>query len=146
MLADTPRIAARLVVDSDPFAIRQGLEDLSQTILLGDLKPHDRGTVEIVLAEVLNNIAEHAYANAPGSIEVEIQLTDSHLLCRFVDTGLPMPNSTPPAGVLPPLDGEDLPEGGFGWHLIRSLSRDLVYCRDGEKNLLTLRLDTEQSG
>ena len=143
MPAETRRTTAKLAIDSDPLAIRHGLAQLSKTILMGDLKPHDRGTVEIVLAEVLNNIAEHAYANAPGVIDIEIQITDSHLLCRFVDTGLPMPYAVLPDGVLPSLDGE-LPEGGFGWHLIRALSHDLIYRRDGERNLLTLTLDTDQ--
>lgn len=144
MRADKRGFSAKMAMDSDPTSIRLGLEQLSKSILMRDLAPHDQSTVEIVLAEVLNNIGEHAYADTPGKIEIEIQITSSHLLCRFVDTGLPMPNCTLPAGNLPIFDNDDLPEGGFGWHLIRSLSRDLVYLREGERNLLTLRVDTEQ--
>ena len=31
-----------------------------------------RGTVELVLAEVLNNVAEHAYAGGSGPVAVDL--------------------------------------------------------------------------
>ena len=54
-----------------------------------------------------------------------------------------MPGGRPPAGRLP--DGADcalvdLPEGGFGWHLIRTLTRDLAYVRSGGCNRLSFLL------
>ena len=55
----------------------------------------------------------------------------------------PSPGGEPPAGQAP--DPDDLPEGGFGWHLIRSLSKDLEYHREGDRNFLTFRLDMRQS-
>ena len=76
----------------------------------------------------------------------KLQLRRNELLCLISDTGLPMPEGQLPAGVLAPLgDFADLPEGGFGWHLIRSLSKDLSYRREGGRNLLSFRLDTQQS-
>ena len=48
---------------------------------------------------------------------------------------------------MPPLGAvEDLPEGGFGWHVIRTLSKDLHYRRENGRNQLSFRLDTTQSG
>ena len=143
MRAEVPCPAARLVVNSDPLSIRQGLEQLSQTALIGELTPPCRNIVEIVLAEVLNNIVEHAYANSSGKIEVEIQLADGRLHCRFADSGAPMPNGILPDGSLPVLDCTDPPEGGFGWHLIRTLADNLAYCRQGNRNLLCLSLNRE---
>jgi serine/threonine-protein kinase RsbW len=94
----------------------------------------------------LNNIVEHAYARHQGDIVVTLQLSASELVCRIVDTGLPMPEGVLPAGKLKPmLADEDLPEGGFGWFLIRTLSRDLEYRRDGNNNLLSFRLDMGQT-
>ncbi|MDP1578473.1 MAG: ATP-binding protein, partial [Cypionkella sp.] len=81
-----------------------------------------------------------------GEIEISLQLRRNELLCMISDTGAPMPGGQLPAGVLAPLgDFADLPEGGFGWHLIRSLSKDLSYRREGGRNLLSFRLDTLQS-
>ncbi len=54
-----------------------------------------------------------------------------------------MPGGQPPAGHLPrvaapPPGGGvgDLPEGGFGWSLIRTLTTDLSYSRQAGRNEL----------
>ncbi|HEX9858159.1 MAG TPA: ATP-binding protein, partial [Paracoccaceae bacterium] len=115
------------------------------TLLLRALPAAERGTAELVLAEVLNNIVEHAYASASGDIELTLHLHQSELVCRIEDRGLPMPGERLPVGDLRRIDGDDLPEGGFGWHLIRTLSRELNYRRINGRNQLSFRLDAGQS-
>lgn len=102
-----------------------------------------RGSAELVLAEVLNNVAEHAYPQATGPVSVSIGRTDKGLRFVIVDQGLPMPDGVLPTGELPasfvgPLAA--LPEGGFGWHLIRSLTTDLSYSRANGCNHLQFML------
>ncbi len=135
--------ATRIVIPSDPFAVRHGLKSLFQSLLLQKLDEANRGKAEIVLAEALNNIVEHAYADGKGEIELTICLNRQGLNCKIVDHGAPMPDGALPSGVLGSPD--DLPEGGFGWHLIRTLSEDLSYARVAGQNQLTFRLTTEQS-
>lgn len=126
------------------MAVRDALQFLFEARQLGQLCEDDRGTAEIVLAEALNNIVEHAYARHQGDIEVTIRVATGSLDCTISDHGLPIPGETLPAGRLPQmLDLDDLPEGGFGWHMIRSLSRDLAYCRVDGRNELTFRLETQ---
>lgn len=132
-----------IVIPSDPMAVRQGLKSLFDSLLLRQLDETDRGKAEIVLAEALNNIVEHAYADGTGEIELTICLNQRGLTCRIVDQGAPMPHGTLPCGHLAAPEG--LPEGGFGWHLIRTLSEDLRYARVAGQNQLTFRLTTEQS-
>ena len=101
------------------------------------------GVVEIVLAEVLNNVVEHAYAaHGRGVVEVEVELTPAALLFRVLDDGRPMPEGDAPAGAAHDLDvvTDDLPEGGFGWFLIRELTDDLRYRRIGNRNELTFQI------
>ena len=38
---------------------------------------------------------------------------------------------------------QDLPEGGFGWFLIRSLTRDLTYLREDGYNMLCFCVDVD---
>ncbi|MDZ4394423.1 ATP-binding protein [Cypionkella sp.] len=138
--------SARLTIPGHQTAVRDGLRALLDTLLLRSLPEDGRGTAEIVLAEALNNIVEHAYAHHDGEIEISLQLRRNELLCKISDTGVPMPGGQLPAGVLAPhVDCADLPEGGFGWHLIRRLSKDLDYRREDGRNLLSFRLDTKQS-
>jgi serine/threonine-protein kinase RsbW len=77
----------------------------------------------MVLAEVLNNIVEHGYPNPqkPGPIGVQCTLVGSGLDIALTDTGEPMPNGEPPIGNAPNTNVQfaDLPEGEFGWFLIK---------------------------
>ncbi|MDP4034535.1 MAG: ATP-binding protein [Pseudorhodobacter sp.] len=137
---------ARIVISADPTAVREGLRALFDTLLLRGLSMAKRGTVEIVLAEALNNIVEHAYADAGGKIELTLQLHHAELVCQIEDKGRPMPGGSLPAGELHVIEGQESPpEGGFGWHLIRTLSRDLHYRRIDGRNQLSFRLDAGQS-
>ncbi|SMX38370.1 ATP-binding protein [Maliponia aquimaris] len=125
-------------------------EDVSATLvgirdLLADeaVLPPPECSWELVVAEVLNNIVEHAYQDrAGGEIRLRLKFQPDRLTVSFTDFGLPMPDGTLPDGERASLDvaQEDLPEGGFGWFLIRSLSERLEYRHDGASNQLTLTL------
>jgi serine/threonine-protein kinase RsbW len=130
---DTPS----LVFTADPAAVRAALASLIAASPVHDLPEEDRGTVELVLAEVLNNVAEHAYAGGSGPVEVGLCATPLGIACRIIDRGLAMPDGQLPEGSLPPVAPDDLPEGGFGWHLIRSLTADLSYARSAGQNRLS---------
>ncbi|QDC07731.1 ATP-binding protein [Oceanicola sp. D3] len=124
--------------------VRRALEHV-----LGNLSPlalsdEDRGTVELVLAEVLNNVVEHAYDEAAsGVIEINVLQGERRIFCTVTDHGRAMPGLDAPAGQAAEVDVplEALPEGGFGWFLIRQLSKDLNYTRDSGQNRLSFSLD-----
>ena len=136
---------------SHPEQVRRALQKVlasplltnpNQTAQEDDL----RGTAEIVLAEVLNNIVEHAYADQAGNITLRLVRHDGALHCTVSDTGAPMPGLCLPEGQFQPLkDLADLPEGGFGWFLIRSLVTELTYQRIDGENRLSFILPDEQS-
>jgi serine/threonine-protein kinase RsbW len=130
-----------LVIRAEPASVRAALQRITAAAPVCDLSPDQRSTVELVLAEVLNNVAEHAYADAAGHVAVTVALHSGTLDCEVVDEGAAMPGGTLPEGRLPvhAPDG-DLPEGGFGWHLIRSLTRDLAYRRQRGSNRLSFTI------
>jgi len=135
------------------FRLRTAASEMSVRDLLADMRAQLRvhgmteamcGTVEIVLAEALNNIVEHAYADTEaGEIGLHAVLTPGCLSCTLSDRGAPLAAPDLPAGRLPDLGAgcEALPEGGFGWFLIRSLTRELRYDRAEDANRLTLHFD-----
>ena len=134
----------RMVFDGDPEAVRTALGELFERPILARLTEGCRGTIEIVLAEVMNNVSEHAYAEYPGTIDLSISAHGDFILAQMVDTGLPMPGGELPGGKLAGGDGiQDLPEGGFGWFLIRSLTRELNYLREGGTNRLSFCVDVD---
>jgi serine/threonine-protein kinase RsbW len=102
------------------------------------------GAVEIVLAEVVNNIVEHAYAGvAPGEVVITGDIQDKTLKLTAIDFGKPLPEGKLPEGKPADVSGDiqDLPEGGFGWFMIRTLTRDTRYRRDNDQNRLELTMD-----
>lgn len=138
VLSLDPPDRARIVIDATVLDVREGLRGLMRCPLVRDLSQDCLGTTELVLAEALNNVVEHAYAHFPGQIEVEVRRDPDHLRFDISDRGLPMPGAQPPPGRLPEAETfENLPEGGFGWFLIRSLVQDLAYRREGQRNLLS---------
>jgi serine/threonine-protein kinase RsbW len=96
----------------------------------------------LVLAEALNNVVEHAYGfSEDGRISVFLACKGRDLRIVIKDCGRDF------AGVLPDVQMtdqdcalEDLPEGGFGWFLIKTLAKDVQFSRDGHLNRLALSL------
>lgn len=126
-------------------AVRTSLQSLMSSALLRGLNDDCRDTAQIVLAEVLNNVVEHAYAQTPGEIEITLAFGADGLCCNIYDSGLPMPGLALPEGKLAAYgETADLPEGGFGWFLIRSMTKDLAYARAEGRNHLSFWLDAHQ--
>lgn len=130
--------------NSSKAAVRQALAEVRQELAPLGLDIEELQIVELVLAEALNNIVEHAYAQpVPDDM---ITICGDHrangLHFRIVDRGGAMPDGKPPLGNTQPISAEieDLPEGGFGWFLIRDLAKDVCYRRIGTENRLDLRL------
>lgn len=131
-----------LVLRAEPASVRAALQTITAVPPVCDLPADHRATIELVLAEVLNNVAEHAYAKSSGHVAVTVVLVPEGLACEVVDNGDGMPGGLLPEGDLPQ---GDLPEGGFGWHLIRALSRDISYRRQRGTNRLTLLIPLDAS-
>lgn len=143
---DSFGVAMQITIPGNVDAVREALQDLGQSPLFARMSPDLCTNAEIVLAEVLNNIVEHAYARRRGDIRLDLVLQPDGLYCQVADHGTPMPGLNLPAGAFQPLDQiEDLPEGGFGWFLIRNLTEDLQYQHSDGVNALTFRLISEQS-
>ncbi|MBE3640349.1 ATP-binding protein [Mangrovicoccus algicola] len=133
----------RLTLPAEPDAVRDALLRLARDLPAMGVRAESLGTVELVLAELLNNIVEHAYSAGPrGEIELELERRRSRLICTIVDRGRPMPGGAlPPRRDLPVFaDRRDLPEGGFGWFLIHELVEDLSYSRRNGMNVVRVGL------
>lgn len=144
----TPRSAPPMTFQINLFsggnAARHALDQVLSALEPFELDPEEVGTIQLVLAEILNNVVEHAYpAAAPdGPIQVKCKHHADGLHFAIEDEGKPMPAGAIPIGDRPEVNVEtaDLPEGGFGWFLIKELAKDITYCRNGDKNQLSLRI------
>ncbi|SEV89818.1 serine/threonine-protein kinase RsbW [Aliiroseovarius sediminilitoris] len=129
----------RLVFPARPMAVRRALQASMTGLSRLNLTADERGVIEIVLAEVLNNVVEHAYDHhKDGVIELQVRRMQDSLSFTVLDDGVPLPKGNLPEHTRNKLDGpvEELPEGGFGWSLIQDLTRDLHYVRSDVRNRL----------
>ena len=127
---------------------RTALRRLDQGLARCGLTSEQRATVELVLAEVLNNVTEHAYSWRTGEpVELSFDLIFGRLTVLVCDDGITLPGGKLPQGRPQVVDCpvQDLPEGGFGWNLIRAFTRSLHYERIGRRNVLTLEFSLENN-
>ncbi|PKQ13077.1 MAG: ATP-binding protein [Alphaproteobacteria bacterium HGW-Alphaproteobacteria-1] len=127
------------------MAVRALLAEIRGWLCLQGLDDAACGKIEIALAEALNNVVEHASLDSKDEIALDMTLAPDGIGVELRDRGAPLPGLTPPRGDPPTLTGDrdNLPEGGFGWFLIRTLTTDLHYARTDGKNHLSLRFAPE---
>jgi serine/threonine-protein kinase RsbW len=124
-------------------SIRDALSEVRSRLARMSLTEEEITTVEVVLAEVMNNVAEHAYAwRRDGEMILGLRQTREGVIISVTDEGLPMPDAELPFGerLDPTIPLEDMPEGGFGWLIIRQLAREVRYVREGGVNQLSFRV------
>ena len=124
-------------------SVREALGDIRSRLEGYDLTLEELNTVEVVLAEVMNNVAEHAYAwRRDGEMLVHMRMSSLGLHCSVTDEGSEMPEDALPFGdgIDPATPIDDMPEGGFGWLIIRRLAHDVRYLRQSGVNELSFRL------
>lgn len=136
------------VLQADPHDVRQALKDL-RARFAPRISADTMGRLELVLAEVMNNVVEHAGLAPPGpmsrSIHLCVVMHDNGLSCAITDDGGRLPADCLLPRGLPVMDPLDLPEGGFGWCLIQGLTQSLCYYREDQRNCLAFMVPYRQS-
>lgn len=133
---------------SHPFAVRDMLAKLTQGLSSWGLDANTLHKVELVVAEALNNVYEHACGYQDGIyFSTTARFVPPGLVIEVVDHGAAMPGFVLPKQALatarPPrvdVPVQALPEGGWGWMLIRDLTEDTCYERKADGNHLRLRM------
>lgn len=144
----SPRLHFEDSINADSVSVRDTIIEIMRS-LQREFPSQSEGIVstEIVLAEVLNNIVEHSYEGSNiGSVTVSVLCNDDMISVETRDYGVPMPGLTPPdpAQEDMPMAVEDLPEGGFGWFFIRSLSSHMEYRRSGQQNIFCVQIPVQR--
>ena len=139
----------RLSFPATSLHVRDALQVATAELRFAGLGGETGEEIELVLAEALNNVVEHAYGDTGGRIDLHIRQSPVHIECEVIDCGRAFPPGELPGAALPssalnPQQVDDLPEGGFGWFLIRSLTRHLSYDRQDARNTLQFSLDVKR--
>lgn len=122
-----------------PAGIRRVLHSIRMQLSERTLGGAETITIaELVLAEVLNNISEHAYRNTDcGTINVMADDLVWAWQFHVFDKGTAIPEAVPlPAEASTP-EVSRLPESGFGLIIINTLADNLEYKRSNDTNHLS---------
>ncbi len=117
------------------------LDEICLWMMQADATDADITNVQIVLGEALNNIIKHGFeSEGSGRIELKISLMGDGIVVRLCDDGIAF---TPPEISDTPLQGKNdlknLPEGGFGWFLIKQITSSIEFTRFTNRNYLVLK-------
>ncbi len=140
------KVRVEVKIKPDFLEVRRALAEIRAS-LAPILDDDPMSTIEIVGAEILNNVVEHGFAGEIEDdkfIEVFAAFDGQKLILRIIDDGIPMPGGAVPEGKARDIDPKSisaLPEGGFGWGLIHMLSGDLSYAYQDGKNRLQVSID-----
>ena len=111
---------------------------LKQTILstLGTNEKSKR--IILVCEEIFSNILKYSKAD---EVSFTVKQTDDGLAVFFTDDGVPF---DPVNAEIIDKEFEELDSGGMGMMLARMNSSEMVYNREGDKNVLMLRFDIDE--
>ncbi len=101
----------------------------------------DIDIIELAIVEAANNTVEHAYSGKKGNpIELSITRLSDSLEIKIYDSGIPYAPSSFPY-IEPDLKDDiiNIPEGGRGLFIIKSIMDDISFSRESGLNVLILR-------
>ncbi len=135
--------SAAFVLPATNEGVREGVKAVTEVIRQRNASDEDLTSIELALAEILNNVVEHAYEDSGlGEMEIKIDIDGPDVFFRILDWGEPMPKGRLPLGnpadvSRPAVEQE---EGGYGLFMIRQLARKLRYTRLGDQNEISFRI------
>ncbi len=142
MQVNAPPIA--LCFAATGLDVREAMRTIARVLQEWGTDSRTLAAAEIAVTEALNNIVEHGYADArKQEILVRLSAEPSHLRIDLTDSGAPFPGGVIPSPDAHDLGGPvgDLPEGGFGWRMIRRLTSSIRYERRAGRNHLSLFIE-----
>ena len=92
--------------------------------------------IHTVSDEILSNIIKYAYQKPNGIIEVECKTTNNSLFIIYTDLGIPFDPLK-----FKKVNTESFPIGMQGINIVKAFADNVEYCRQGNANRLTIRLN-----
>ena len=146
---DLTMVLLELDVRTEVTVERPTFDDIPPVIdrvsdLLSLCDPVRTAEVGVILDEVLNNVISYAFAEQPAPIlHVLAALHDGMLRLEVTDNGCAF---DPTVAKQPDLDAEADGRlfGGYGIHLVRSLSQSVGYDRIDGRNILSIEKDMRE--
>ncbi len=136
------RLSRRCMIPASEISVRTCLQSVIGEARRAGIDADTRDRLQLVLAEVLNNIVEHGgHGEAGGIIDLKLDGGPSGIEIVVRDDGRPLPRAClENRSSVAESWADEPPEGGFGWPLILMLADEVKHQRDGNWNSLKVRV------
>ncbi len=127
---------ARITLESRESELARLGESIEQFGAEQDWSPKLLFQLQLALEEIALNVINHGYGEAGHHLEIDLESTPESITVEVSDSARPYnPLVETPA---PELDAEveDRTIGGLGVHIVRTISDQISYVREGGKNRL----------
>ncbi len=95
------------------------------------------GKIQLACEEALVNVINYAYTESGGDVEITYENKDTSLEIVITDSGTEFdPLSRPEPDIMSPMQERKI--GGLGIFMIKKIMDEVIYKREGGKNVLTL--------
>jgi len=119
----------RLRIPARPEYIALSRLALSGLADISALTDEELADLKLALTEAVSNSVRHAYPGGSGFVSIAYELSARTLGIEVVDDGAGFDPDRPP-----PLEGDELSEGGLGIAIIRTIADELeIQSRPGER-------------
>jgi anti-sigma regulatory factor (Ser/Thr protein kinase) len=129
-----------------PARVESWDEVLAQLeVCLEDADPRLLGHLALAAEEIFVNIALYAYAEGEGQVWVRFYWSEEQIVLEFQDNGAaynPLAKADPDIT----LSAQDRAVGGLGVYLAKRLTDRVVYCRQGDANILRVEKRLRPAG
>ena len=127
-----------LKISADVANLDQVLEFVETRLEAHDASMKSITQISIAVEEIYVNIAHYAYGDSTGDATIQVSFDDRVLVITFIDTGMPYdPLAKPDPDIT--LSVEEREIGGLGIYMVKKSMDDVIYKRDGDKIVLTLK-------
>ena len=93
--------------------------------------------IELAAEEALVNIFHYAYPERPGDVEMICQVDRGRFIIEIIDSGIPFDVTAMPDPDVT-ADIQEREPGGLGIFFIKKVMDEVRYCRENDRNILTL--------
>jgi anti-sigma regulatory factor (Ser/Thr protein kinase) len=97
----------------------------------------------LALDEIVSNVIRHGLdAGSSQTVSVTLDIADGIVTATVVDDGRPFdPHDAPQPNLDAPI--EERTPGGLGVHLVKASMDEVIYRRDGSRNVLTMKTSVQ---
>jgi len=145
-LGSLPMVTFHATIQSDLTEFRGLTPRILAFLREGNVPPRAAYVARMAVEELVVNVIRYAFdrADSTNTIDVDIRTSPGHVVVRVEDAGRPFDPRTAPS----PRLGASLADrtvGGWGIHLVRSMSDELSYERRGGRNIVEVRVSLDPS-